>query len=125
MIRDLLDHLEWYVGLDPRMGALIDVLDRGEVYESAAGSCESGPLRYQIIEYHTDERGVEATAEGPQVQIVLEGEELFSLSRDDEAALVGTSTEGMFIYLFGGERFRHQQSRADDRRVKKVIFFLF
>ena len=124
MIRDLLDHLEWYVGLDPKMGSLIDFLDRGEVYEQKAGSYESGALRYQIIEYTSDERGVETTAEGPQIQIILEGEELFSIRDSGEAVLVSTNTEGMFIHLAGGEHVRLQMGSAGPRAVKKVIFFL-
>ncbi len=124
MIRDLLDHLEWYVGLDPKMGALIDFLDRGVVYTQAAGFHTDGVLRYRLMEYTTDEAGEEAVAEGPQIQIILEGEELFSLRRGEEVVLVTGATVSMFLFLKGGEVYRHKQSRDGAQLVKKVIFFL-
>ncbi|HPY12254.1 MAG TPA: hypothetical protein PLH14_06975 [Sphaerochaeta sp.] len=124
MIRDVLDHLEWYVGLDAKMGALVDFLDRGAVYEQAVGSYTDGILRYRIEEYTTDETGEETTAEGSELQILLEGEELFSLRRGEEVALVTTNTVSMFLYLKGGEVYRHKQSTDGSRYVKKVIFFL-
>ncbi len=55
---------------------------------------------------------------------LLEGEELFSLRRGEEVALVTTNTVSMFLYLKGGEVYRHKQSTDGSRYVKKVIFFL-
>ncbi len=124
MIRDLLDHLEWYMGLDEKMGALIDFLDRGVVYEQEAGSHVDGVLRYAIVGYTTDETGAEAVAESNELQILLEGEELFSVRRGAEVALVTTNTVSMFLFLKGGDVYRYKQSTDGPRYVKKVIFFL-
>ena len=124
MIRDVLDHLEWYVGLDAKMGALVDFLDRGIVYEQEVGVHSDGALRYRIDAYTTDEAGEEGRAESSELQILLEGEELFSLRRGEEVALVTTNTVSMFLYLKGGEVYRHKQSTDGPRFARKVTFFL-
>ncbi len=124
MIRDLLDHLEWYVGFDTKMAAIIAFLDRGIVYEQGPGTYAHGSLRYRVIEYNTDEGGEEAVADSAELQIILEGEELFSLRRGGEVSLVTANTEGMFLLLTGGEVYRHKQSTGDRRPTRKVVFSL-
>ncbi len=124
MVQDLLDHLGWYRGLSEKMDLLIDFLDRGEVYEMTAGSYEHEHLRYQIIEYVTDESAVSELTSEATLQIILEGEEIFSIKDGDRASVVSIATVGMFIYLRGGMRFSHRQHHSGEQRVKKVIFFL-
>jgi beta-galactosidase beta subunit len=124
MIRDLLDHLEWYVGLDAKMAAVIAFLDRGTVYEQGPGTYDHGSLHYRVVEYNTDEGGEEAVAGSAELQIILEGEELFSLRRGGAVSLVTTNTEGMFLLLTGGDVYRHKQSTGDCRATRKVIFSL-
>jgi beta-galactosidase beta subunit len=124
MVIDLLDHLEWYVSLHPRMQALIELLDRGEVYEQAEGTYEHRGIDYQILYQQSSERGHDDRAKGTEVHVLLEGEEIFSIHDEWATRLVTTFTEGQFVLLSEGERYRSNQTVSTSRQNKRGIFTL-
>lgn len=124
MVLDGLDFLEWYRSLHPDMQQVIDILDRGEVYEQEKGTYQVEKVDYQIQTYTTNELGTLVEAAQDQLQVVLEGEELFSLQSNESPELVSTLTTGMFVFTRRGEVYRRRQSVSGVKAVKKVVFNL-
>jgi hypothetical protein len=124
MILDLLDHLEWYRGIHPSMQQIIDLLDRGEVYEQEPGSYSEGGIAWQITEVFSGAIAVAEQASCAQLQIILEGEELFCITGSHGVKSAGKLTTGLFVYLRAGETFSHLQAWDTQHLIKKVIFYL-
>lgn len=124
MLLDLLDNLEWYRPLHPKMQTVIDILDRSLPYEDAVGQHRVDDLSYQILTYMTDEQGVLQSATERQLHVMLEGEELFSLQDDGQPLVVARFTVSSFVLVAKGEVYRHQQVLNTSCAVKKVVFRL-
>ncbi|NLZ76665.1 MAG: DUF386 domain-containing protein [Spirochaetales bacterium] len=124
MLIDLLDRLEWYRDTHPLWQSVIDILDRSLPYDDPDGEHFIDTVRYQVETYRTTERGSEAVAEENRLLVLLEGEELFSLSEGEEVMLSTVFTEGLFIYLRKGERYKSRQTYSQEKIVRRVVFFL-
>ena len=124
MLIDLLDNLEWYRPLHPKMQTVIDILDRSLPYEDAVGQHRVDDLSYQILTYMTDGRGILQTATERQLHVVLDGEEMFSLQDAGQPLVVACLTIGSFVLVAKGEVYRHQQILNTACAVKKVVFRL-
>ena len=124
MLIDLLDRLEWYRDTHPLWQSVIDILDRSLPYDDPDGEHFIDTVRYQVETYRTTERGSEAVAEENRLLVLLEGEELFSLSESEEVMLSTVFTEGLFIYLRKGERYKSRQTYSQEKIVRRVVFFL-
>ncbi|NCC64273.1 MAG: hypothetical protein EOM15_06425 [Spirochaetia bacterium] len=124
MVFDVLDCLEWYRTVHPRMQQAIDILDRSSVYDQSKGTYTVDGLTYRIETYLTDAAGILLQAGEDEVQVVLEGEELFSLQLDARPELVFLLTTGMFVFVRKDEVYRCRQDIAEAKAVKKVVFSL-
>ena len=84
MLFDSLDNLELYYPEVPRMQTVVEIMDKGDVYDMEPGSYQTKDpkVRYIISEYETDskEKPYEIHRRATDVQIMLEGEELMSVS---------------------------------------------
>ena len=124
MLIDLLDRLEWYRGTHPSWQRVIDILDRSLPYDDPDGEHFVDSVRYQVAAYRTTEEGTVAVAEENRLLVLLKGEELFSLSEGKEVLLSTVFTEGLFIYLRKGERYKSKQTYSQEKIVRRVVFFL-
>lgn len=124
MVLDVLDCLEWYRSLHPQMQQVIDILDRSEVYDQTKGTYVVEELVYSIETYLTSAEGVVRKAKQDQLQVILEGEELFSLQVEDKPEMVFPLTTGMFVFVRSEEVYRHRQELNGIKAVKKVVFTL-
>lgn len=85
LIFDILDKLENYSKIIPHMDSVIDIMDHSKPYDDAPGEYDGdkkGDVKYVVSVERSTERGREAVKrEGKLVlEIVLEGEELLSVS---------------------------------------------
>jgi beta-galactosidase beta subunit len=124
MLVDLLDNLEWYRTLHPAMQGIITIMDRSIPYNDEPGTYTVDGISYQVMEYESVPSGVLDQAEGNQIHILLEGEELLSLQRGASVEVVTQCTTGLFVMLRNGESFRHKQHRITQTKVRKVVFTL-
>lgn len=124
MIIDLLDNLEWYRSLHPMLEPLISFLDQGVVYEQAPGRYQEGGFSYEIQSYFSAEEPTALKSAALQLQILLEGSELYSIQREGETRLVTTVTEGLFLVLQPGTTYRTSAAESGSTAIKKVIFTL-
>jgi len=124
MLIDLLDRLEWYRGTHPSWQRVIDILDRSLPYDDPDGEHLVDSVRYRVDTYRTTEEGSEAAAEENRLLVLLEGEELFSLSENGEVFLSTVFTEGRFIYIRKHERYKSGQTYSQENTVRRVMFFL-
>jgi len=147
MIFDTLDNLELYLPLLPQLKKVIEVMDRGEVYAMECGlyTTQDEKVRYRILSYMTSDakKQYEIHKNAVDVQIVLEGEELMSLSwresikdaspqdgEDDTLLVEGEplsvvhASVGRFVVFFPGEPHKCAVAVANAQRCKKVVFKL-
>ncbi len=124
MVIDLLDNLEWYQGLHPQMERLIILLDRGTIHEQGPGSYQVDGLSYEVRFYTSSEEPVAYSTDTTELQILLEGSELYSILRQEETRLVTTATEGLFLLLQPDTTYRIRAAESGSEAIKKVIFTL-
>ena len=124
MLIDLLDRLEWYRDTHPSWQRVIDILDRSLPYDDSDGEHFVDSVRYQVAAYRTTEEGSEAVAKENCLLVLLEGEELFSISEGKGVFLSTVFTEGRFIYLRKQERYKSGQTYSQENIVRRVMFFL-
>ncbi len=149
MIFDSLDNLELYLPLIPRMRSVIDVMDRGEVYEMECGSYQSKDphVRYLISSYETEskEKPYEVHHKATDVEIMLKGEELMSVSwreavKDADAPydkdgdvqhttgeplIVWHAAPGRFALFLPGEPHKGGVAIGLPSKVKKITFKIY
>lgn len=148
MIFDNLDKLEMYLPFLPKLQKVIEILDRGDIYEQENGryTTDDPDVRYVIMSYET------TTEPGPfeihrvetDVQIVLAGSELLAMTWRELASTAGEYDEkkdaalfdggeptvvlngipGRFVVFFPGEPHKAQVSAGEKSTVKKVVFKL-
>ncbi len=124
MVLDVLDTLEWYRVLHPRMQGLITILDRSLPYDDEPGSYTVDGITYEVVSYTTDALGKVETALETEVHVLLEGEELISLQENGLPRVVNRFSTGMFVLFHPQEQYRHRQMQNSTTAVKKVVFRL-
>lgn len=144
MIFDTLDNLELYAPLLPEMQTIIEVMDRGDVYDGKAGTYKTPnpKVSYEILEYLTDRDGkdYQSKKKESEVDIVLEGGELVSTTWreyvksapydkekdltivEGEPLSVVRAETGRFLLFFPGEPHKCGVPLGEVAKVKKVIF---
>ncbi len=100
-----------------RRQRVIDILDRSLPYDDLDGEHFVDSVRYQVAAYRTTEEGSEAVAKENCLLVLLEGEELFSISEGKEVFLSTVFTEGR-PYTFENMNV----TRADKRILRKTSF---
>lgn len=148
MVFDNLEKMEMYLPVLPKLQKVIDILDRGEVYEQADGhyTTDDPDVRYFISSYET------TTAPGPfeihkrdtDVQIVLSGKELLALTWRELASTAGAYDEkkdaaffeggdptiviegipGRFVVFLPGEPHKACVAAGEPATVRKLVFKL-
>lgn len=124
MLFDILENLEWYVGLYPSLQRVIGIMDRSLPYQDDVGLHEVDGITYEVLTSHGDSKGKLVQAKKTHVFCILEGEELFSLIEDGEPSVVLMATEGRFVILREGQTYKSSPQMANDRNTKKVLFTL-
>lgn len=124
MLFDILENLEWYVGLYPSLEKVIGIMDRSFPYQDEPGSYQVDGISYEVLSYPGGGDSTIQRAEYTQLHCILEGEELLSLEEDGLPSVVIMATEGRFVILRKGEFYKNSMQMANDRNVKKVIFAL-
>lgn len=124
MLTDLLDNLEWYTPLYPKMQAVIDILDRSIPYDDEPGEHQVDGVSYKVATYLTDEVGMVNQAKGSELHMVLEGAELFSLQQDGQPVAALHLSSGIFVIVHKDEQYRSAQDLSGSAVVKKAIFRL-
>ena len=149
MLFDSLDNLELYYPEVPRMQTVVEIMDKGDVYGMEPGSYQTKDpkVRYIISEYETDskEKPYEIHRRATDVQIMLEGEELMSVSwreavkeadkpYDKESDVQYTTGEPLAVWHAARSRFAvflpgepHKTGVAIGfpAKVKKVTFKIY
>ena len=124
MLFDILENLEWYVGLYPSLERVIGIMDRSLPYRDEPGSYQVDGVSYEVLSYPGGSDSMVKRANHTQLHCVLEGEELLSLEENGLPSVVIMATEGRFVILREGESYKNSMQMANDRDVKKVIFTL-
>ena len=124
MLFDILENLEWYVGLYPSLERVIGIMDRSLPYRDEPGSYQVDGVSYEVLSYPGGRDSMVKRANHTQLHCVLEGEELLSLEENGLPSVVIMATEGRFVILREGESYKNSMQMANDRNVKKVIFTL-
>ncbi len=124
MLFDILENLEWYVGLYPSLERVIGIMDRSLPYRDEPGSYQVDGVSYEVLSYPGGSDSMVKRANHTQLHCVLEGEELLSLEENGLPSVVIMATEGRFVILREGESYKNSMQMANDRNVKKVIFTL-
>ncbi|MFA6891785.1 MAG: YhcH/YjgK/YiaL family protein [Sphaerochaetaceae bacterium] len=145
MLFDTLDNLELYLSILPELQTVIEVMDKGEVYEMKNGSysTKNQEVSYNIVSYLSggqDDR-YEAHRKTTDLEILLEGEELMSLTWreavkdatpydavkdvcfcDGDPLVVVHAAVGRFCVFFPGEPHRTGVPVVNPLQCRKVVF---
>jgi len=147
MLFDTLDNLELYQPLLPLLQTVIEVMDKGDVYTMKDGSyaTDNPNVRYSIGSYMTSSEGkrYEIHKKATDVQIMLEGEELMSVTWreavkdatpydeakdihfcDGDPLLVMHAAVGRFCVFFPGEPHKPGVPVVNPMACRKVVFKL-
>ncbi len=124
MLFDILENLEWYVGLYPSLERVIGIMDRSLPYQDEVGVHKVDGISYEVLSYPGGSDSMIRRADHTQMHCILEGEELLSLEENETPRVVIMATEGRFVILREGESYKSSMQMANDRNVKKVIFTL-
>jgi beta-galactosidase beta subunit len=124
MLFDILENLEWYVGLYPSLKRVIGIMDRSLPYQDEPGVHTVDGISYEVQSYLTGSDSMIRQSELCQMHCILEGEELLSLEENESPSVVIMATEGRFVILHEGESYKNSMQMANDGVVKKVIFNL-
>ncbi|MBI9094453.1 MAG: hypothetical protein JEY71_06200 [Sphaerochaeta sp.] len=124
MLFDILENLEWYVGLYPSLKRVIGIMDRSLPYQDEVGAHQVDGISYEVLCYPTGSDSTIRQSEQSQMHCILEGEELLSLEENESPSVVIMATEGRFVILREGESYKNSMQMANDGVVKKVIFYL-
>jgi len=124
MLFDILENLEWYVSLYPSLKKVIGIMDRSLPYQDEPGAHQVDGISYEVLSYPGGGEGMIKRADHTQLHCLLEGEELLSLEEHEEPSVVIMATEGRFVILREGEFYKSSMQMANDKGVRKVIFFL-
>lgn len=124
MLFDILENLEWYLGLYPSLKRVIGIMDRSLPYNEEPGTYQVDGISYEVLSYPGGSDSMVKRADHTQLHCILEGEELLSLEENDLPSVVIMASEGRFIILREGESYKSSMQMANDRDVKKVIFSL-
>ncbi len=119
---DTLSELESYAGAFPAIGVITGVMDRSLPYDQGAGrydTPEKSDVSYIIDEFLTSQRGFPAeTHDGNLVmEIVLEGEELISVSGS-----VFRMETGRFLIYSGSDKVQRALMYSLPEHTKAVRF---
>jgi len=124
MLFDILENLEWYVGLYPSLKRVIGIMDRSLPYQDEPGMHQVDGISYEVQSYPAGTDSTIMRSEQSQMHCILEGEELLSLEENEAPSVVIMATEGRFVILRESESYKNSMQMANDTLVKKVIFFL-
>lgn len=122
IVFDTLSQLESYVGVFPAVRTIIDVMDRSLPYDQGNGHYETpekSDVKYIIDTFLTSDKGFESEHFPAQIvmEIVLEGEEMISIS----GAVFRMST-GRFIIYSGEESVKRGLAYTLPEHTKAVRF---
>lgn len=146
MVFDTLENLEIYIPLVPHMKAVVEEMDRGDVYRKAPGvyTTPDPAVTYEVAELQA------TTKAGPylfhkhrtEVLVVLEGADLLSLAwRENQDLLISydkesdtgevdgdpiavfQGEEGRFAVFFPGEPHRIGVSSTGERDLVRRVAF--
>lgn len=149
VIFDSIDNLEVYYPQVPLMRIVVEVMDRGDVYDQEPGAYQTRDpkVRYIISSYETTSKDVpfEIHRRSTDVQILLEGEELMSASWREagkdaidaydkaedvqhttgEPLAVWHAAVGRFALFLPGEPHKTGVAIGLPRTNKKVVFRIY
>lgn len=149
MLCDSLEHLELYYPLVPRLQTVVEVMDKGDVYDMEPGAYQTKDprVRYLISSYETDAKDhpYEIHRRTTDVVIMLSGEELMSVSwreavkeadtpynkEEDvqyttgEPITVWHAAQGRFAIFLPGEPHKEGVAIGLPSKVKKVVFKIY
>lgn len=124
IIFDVLDKLENYSALIPHMDRVIDIMDHSKPYDDDPGEYDAskkGDVKYVVSVERSTERGREITSEEDKLvlEIVLEGEELVSVSGS-----VFSLSPGRFLVYESTQKIKRGIAVSLPCNFKAVRFFL-
>lgn len=145
MIFDILEKLEMYVPMVPKLKVVADSMDHDEIYDKEKGKYNTydPDVTYEVQEITTSSASTPFVVHKHQtiVSIVLKGEELTSNTwreLKDEAKIYDAktdtgvfmaepisaiqATQGRFVLFFPGEPYKTGVSMGENAVVKKVVF---
>lgn len=137
-----------YLPLLPKLQKVIEILDRGQIYEQAEGTytTDDSDVCYVITSYETDTKPgqFEIHRRDTDVQIVLAGSELLAMTWRElvstagsydadndvsfldggEPTVVVNAIPGRFVIFFPGEPHKAKVASGEISTVKKLVFKL-
>lgn len=145
MIFDILEKLEMYIPMEPKLKVVADSMDHDEIYDKGVGKYKTydPDVTYEVREITT------TNAETPfcvhknttVVSIVLSGHELASTTwreLKDQVPVFDAKTDtglftaepisalqasqGRFLMFFPGEPYKTGVSTGESEKIKKVVF---